>query len=116
MREALDGLGRLPDFLSGVRTVSHRPTVEHVPSKPGRILQNKNVTQQVREFIDTFGERNKVIPPKDVVEYLTSKGVVGKPRSLYSSVCVILKKETQPTTNDKARLIYEKGRGFRKPS
>ena len=113
--EMLDMIDRAPRVLGKVGTV--RAPVEQAVKSVGRTVQNRNVTELVRQFIDGY-ERNTAIDiPALVRDYLVAQhGVKGKYRSLYSAVCVILKKETKPTTGrNQARLAYEKGIGFFKP-
>lgn len=91
-----------------------------IPTKSvGRTLQNRNVTELVREYLDNFlAPDTSVNIPEVVKSWLQAKhNVKGKYRSLYSATCVILKKETHPPKEGgRPRLQYEKGVGFYKPS
>lgn len=98
------------------KLLKRAPAVE--PSKnltppATRTTQNRNVTELVRQYVDNFGRDKSIDIPALVKDYLVAEnGVRGKYRSLYSAVCVILKKESQ---RDPPRLTYEKGVGFYKP-
>lgn len=112
--ETIRVLGSVPKLLGRSPVV---PAPDLKPTKTvGRILQNRNVTDLVRQFIDTY-ERDKAIDiPTLVKDYLiAANSVKGKYRSLYSAVCVILKKETQSKAGERPRLAYEKGVGFYRP-
>jgi len=116
IREMLRVLTEAPRLLAKtpVFPVERAPASQQTKSGGGRQLQNRNVTELVRKYIDDFNN-DEVIKPNAVVEYLTQNGVKGKHRSLYSATCVILKKETQPGKDGRPpRLSYEKSIGFLK--
>jgi hypothetical protein len=110
--EAIRVLAETPRLLAGVKAPARQESVGQ--KTVGRTLSNRNVTQLVRDYIDSF-EREKALDVGGIVKWLQEQGVKGKQRSLYSAVHVILKKETRPTTGDQARLAYQKGVGFFKP-
>jgi hypothetical protein len=113
VQEMLRVINDVPRVLGKSSTV--QAPVDQPKKSVGRTVQNRNVTELVRQYIDGY-EREKVIDVSGLVKRLQEQGVKGKYRSLYSAVHVILKKETKPTTDrDQARLAYEKGVGFFKP-
>lgn len=111
--EMIRVLETAPKLLGKSPVVSAADKPSSAQEKVGRTLQNRNVTALVREYVESY-ERDKAIAPNEIVDHLLASGVKGKRRSLYSAVCVILKKETQPR-DGQARLSYEKGVGYFKP-
>jgi hypothetical protein len=111
VQEMLRVINDVPRVLGKSSTV--QAPVDQPKKSVGRTVQNRNVTELVRQYIDGY-EREKVIDVSGLVKRLQEQGVKGKYRSLYSAVHVILKKETKPTTDrDQARLAYEKGVFFK---
>ena len=92
------------------RVLSRTPAVrEQVVKATGtRTPANRNVTELVREFIDSYKEDTPLAVP-EIVKYLFERGVKGKSRSLNAAVHVILKKELGK------RLKREEGVGYFKP-
>jgi hypothetical protein len=113
VQEMLRVINEMPRVLGKSSTLPAPAPANQPVKSVGRTLQNRNVTALVREFIDGY-ERDKAIDiPTLVKNYLMEQhGVKGKYRSLYSAVCVILKKETQKPD---AQLAHESGVGFFKP-
>lgn len=89
--------------------------------REGRTLQNRNVTELVRQFVSEWPDATvdglgnimsgAVLIPA-VVKFLQAQGVKGEYRSLYSAVHVILRKEAQRS----GAVKYLKGVGFYKPA
>jgi hypothetical protein len=108
VREMIRVLGEAPKLL-GKSVVTPAP-IEGVAK--GRTLSNRNVTELVRSYIDSYGEEQPLEVPV-IVQWLFQQGVKGKQRSINAAVHVILKKETQPGKDGRPpRLTYEKGVGF----
>ena len=117
VQEMLRVINEMPRVLGKSSTLPAPAPANQPVKSVGRTLQNRNVTALVREFIDGYEREESIDIPALVKNYLMEQhGVKGKYRSLYSAVCVILKKETKPTKGrNQARLAYEKGVGFFKP-
>jgi hypothetical protein len=110
VREMIRVLGEAPKLL-GKSVVTPAP-IEGVAKTTGRTLSNRNVTQLVRDYIDSYGVEQPLEVP-EIVKWLFEHGVKGKQRSINAAVHVILKKETGPGKDGRPpRLTYEKGIGF----
>ena len=72
-------------------------------------MANRNVTAFVRDYLAEYHKYDEKINIGEIVDYLVRRGVKGKPRSLYSAVHVILKKEVKTRGSG---LHYKSGVGF----
>src|SRR5215831_16878594 len=114
MRETLAALQRTPSYIKGVH-LTPSPVVEKVPAGSGtRTLANRNVTAFTRDYLAEYNKYDEKIEIREIVEYLLRRGVKGKPRSLYSAVHVILKKEVRANRGGSGGggLHYKSGVGF----
>src|SRR5215831_15538782 len=85
MRETLAALQRTPNYIKGVSLphLTPSPTVEKVVGTGTRVLANRNVTAFTRDYLAEYNKYDEKIEINEIVEYLTRRGVKGKPRSLY---------------------------------
>ena len=130
IREMIRVLGDAPKLLAGVKLPipglakreaelykQHgvRPRQETTEEKH-RTLANRNVTTLVRNWLAEYRKYDEKIEINDIVTYLKANGCVGKDRSLYSAVHVILKKEevTSSESENPPWLRYKAGVGFYK--
>jgi hypothetical protein len=68
----------------------------------------------VRDYLAEYNRYDEKINIGEIVDYLLRRGVKGKPRSLYSAVHVILKKEVRGSRGGSggSGLHYKTGVGF----
>src|SRR5262245_20108996 len=117
MEETLAALQRTPGYLKSGTVGTHltpTPTVEKVVGTGTRVLANRNVTAFVRDYLAEYHKYDEKININEIVDYLVRRGVKGKPRSLYSAVHVILKKEVRSSRGGSggSGLHYKTGVGF----
>src|SRR5215813_2255357 len=115
MEETLAALQRTPGYLKSGAVGTHltpTPTVEKVAGGT-RTLANRNVTAFVRDYLAEYHKYDEKINIGEIVDYLVRRGVKGKPRSLYSAVHVILKKEVKTSGSGlhyKSGVVFFKSR------